>query len=255
VRGWSGTIARVWAACWPRSGRLLLTPTGLGVARCAGPVRWLGDAAQPVQCRLEPPRSRPTGLLVDGGVGADRPGLAQGDGVAELVAVAGADGRGQPEPRSRRAWSAPRLAPARRTRAATSSTNLAVPRPEARPVRWRAREHLAAVSTSSEQRMLAEGVGEPEVAPCWWSPCTSHTVASRSMVMGLSPGPAPAAHALARTVSASRSSWRTCPKVKARRRSKRGGGNDLVAQHLAGGAAAQQVGVEAPMSSGRWCLR
>jgi hypothetical protein len=39
------------------------------------------------------------------------------------------------------------LALARRTRAASSSTNLAVPRALlARPVRWRAREHLAAVS-------------------------------------------------------------------------------------------------------------
>jgi hypothetical protein len=52
------------------------------------------------------------------------------------------------------------LAPGRRTRAANSSTKRAAPRAVlARPVRWRAREHLAAVGTSSEQRVVAEGVG------------------------------------------------------------------------------------------------
>ena len=37
------------------------------------------------------------------------------------------------------------------------------------------------------------------------------------MVMGLAPGPAPSAHALASTVSATRSSWRMWPKVNPRR--------------------------------------
>ena len=35
---------------------------------------------------------------------------------------------------------------------------------------------------------------------------------------GPSPGPAPAAHALVKICSVSRSSWRTCPKVNARRK-------------------------------------
>jgi hypothetical protein len=61
--------------------------------------------------------------------------------------------------------------------------------------------------------------------------------------MGPSPGPAPAAHTLARTVSASRSSWRTCPKVNARKKVPRVEGHDPVAQHPAGGATAQHVGV------------
>jgi hypothetical protein len=37
------------------------------------------------------------------------------------------------------------------------------------------------------------------------------------MVIAASPGPAPAAHALERAVSVSRSSWRTCPKVNEHR--------------------------------------
>jgi hypothetical protein len=53
--------------------------------------------------------------------------------------------------------------------------------------------------------------------PACGKPCTSHTVESRSMVIGPSPGPAPAAHALVKICSVSRSSWRTCPKVKARK--------------------------------------
>src|SRR6266498_4157672 len=64
------------------------------------------------------------------------------------------------------------------------------------------------------------------------------------MVIGPSPGPAPAAHALVKSCSVSRSSWRTCPKVKARKKvPDRGGRHDAVTEHLAGGAAAQQVGV------------
>jgi hypothetical protein len=63
------------------------------------------------------------------------------------------------DPESARRVSSPD-APARRPRSASSSTNLVVPRAVlARPVRWRAREHLAAVGTGGEQRMLAEGVG------------------------------------------------------------------------------------------------
>jgi hypothetical protein len=52
------------------------------------------------------------------------------------------------------------LAPGRRTRAASSSTNRAVPRVVlARPLRWRAREHLAGVGPGGQQRVVAEGVG------------------------------------------------------------------------------------------------
>jgi hypothetical protein len=64
------------------------------------------------------------------------------------------------------------------------------------------------------------------------------------MVMGPSAGPAPAAQARVRSCSVSRSSWRTWPKVNARRNVPRGGGrHDPMAQHAGGLSAAQQVGV------------
>ena len=62
-------------------------------------------------------------------------------------------------PESMRMVSSP-VAPARRTRPATSSTKRAAPRAVlARPVRWRAREHLTAISTGGNQRVVAEPMG------------------------------------------------------------------------------------------------
>jgi hypothetical protein len=100
------------------------------------------------------------------------------------VAAAGPDGLGRPNPESARMVSSP-LAPEQRTRAATSSTNLAVPRAVlARPALWRAREHLAAIGMGGEQRVVAKGVGVAVGSACLWSPCTWQTVESRSMVIG-----------------------------------------------------------------------
>jgi hypothetical protein len=68
------------------------------------------------------------GILCDcGDRGSDRRGLADRDGVVDLLAAAGLARLGRPEPESARMVSVP-VAPARRTRAASSSTNLAVPR-------------------------------------------------------------------------------------------------------------------------------
>jgi hypothetical protein len=68
----------------------------------------------------------------------DRLGLADGDGVADPVAPAGRMVPCDQNPESMRMVSSPD-APARRTRAASSSTKRAVPRAVlARPVRWRA---------------------------------------------------------------------------------------------------------------------
>jgi hypothetical protein len=71
-------------------------------------------------------------------------------------------------------------------------------------------QDLAALGAAGNKRVVAEFAGGAVAAPCFAWPWTSHTVESRSIVIGPSPGPAPAVHARATTCSASRSSWRTC---------------------------------------------
>ena len=63
------------------------------------------------------------------------------------------------------------------------------------------------------------------------------------MVMGPSPGPAPAAHARPMRVSATRSSWRMWPKVKLRRKVPSATSHHPVAEHGRGGPGTKQLGV------------
>jgi hypothetical protein len=88
----------------------------------------------------------------------------------------------------------------------------------ARPLRWRAREHLAGVGPGGQQRVVAEGVG---VAVGGALVVVAVDLAHGGVqVHGHRPitGTPPAAHARVSSCSVSRSSWRTWPKVKARRK-------------------------------------
>jgi hypothetical protein len=147
-------------------------------------------------------------------------------------------------PESARMVSSP-LAPARRTRAASSSTNRAAPRALlARPERWRAREHLTAVSTRSEQRMVAKRVGVAVGSALLV--VAVHLAHRRVQVHGHRPttgsgtsGPRPGKDLLGEPVELA-----DVPEgERAQERPQGGGGHDPVAQQLAGGAAAQPVGV------------
>jgi hypothetical protein len=136
-------------------------------------------------------------------------------------------------------------APARRTRAATSSTKWAAPRAVlARPVRWRAREHLAGVGTAGNQRVVAEGVG---VAVGSTLLVVAVHLADRGVqVHGHRPvawsrpsGPRPAQDLLTDPVELA-----GVAEGEAAQEGAQGGGrHDPVAQHGGGLSAAQQVGV------------
>jgi hypothetical protein len=103
-------------------------------------------------------------LLVDGGDRLpDRRGLADRDRVADLVAAAGADGLGRPEPRIHPHGQLPRRAsppdsPGELVDEAGGAAGGVGP-----PGALAGVQHLTAVGTAGNKRVVAQGVGVAEV--------------------------------------------------------------------------------------------
>jgi hypothetical protein len=104
-------------------------------------------------------------------------------------------------PESIRKVSSP-LAPARRSRATSSSMKRAMPWAVlAAPLRSRACSASPVSALVASSGWSPRVWVEPSPAPCWWWPQTSQLVESTSTTSGPSPGPAPAAHARPRIAS------------------------------------------------------
>jgi hypothetical protein len=159
----------------------------------------------------------PGGLGDGGDRSGDRLGLPYGDRERDAVAAAGGQDLGRPERRvgpqgQLAAGTGPADAPGQlvdKPLGAAARGGPAGPLPGV--------QHLAAVGPGGQQRVVAEPAG---VAVGRATLVVAVDLADGGVqveVSDASPGPAPAAHALARMASATRSSCRTCPKVNERR--------------------------------------
>ena len=86
-----------------------------------------------------------------------------------------------------------------------------------RPLAQPGMEDLTGLGPHGHQRVVAEDVGVAIGGALLNLPWTSQMVESRSITIGSAPGPAPSAQARRIVSAITASSWRMCPKVKARK--------------------------------------
>jgi hypothetical protein len=117
-------------------------------------------------------------------------------------------------PESKRMISSP-VAPARRSRATSSSTNRLVPR--CRPLPHPDMEELTGPGPSGEEGVVAELLRVAVAGPVLAFPHTGQIVESRSTTNRSSLGPAPNDQARRSASAKTASNWRVWPKVKERK--------------------------------------